>query len=148
MFMNGQAVRVCARRAPRKSKIVSTRPSRQSASIGQPNTSTARIAPPSKKRRAFMPCVMRVQDRKAQHAKGHQQARRHYAGDDAEQIRRQSSGRLRRPAPPASVGGKRMAESCGQGRVSRPENFTMRPASQRLKRLVTVASTAAAGGIA
>ena len=41
-----------------------------------------------------------------------------------------------------------MAASCGHGRVSRPENFTMRAASHRLSTLVMVASTAAAGGIA
>src|SRR5581483_263040 len=38
-------------------------------------------------------------------------------------------------------------ESCGQGRIRRPENFTTRAASQRLSKLVRVASTAAAGGI-
>ena len=41
-----------------------------------------------------------------------------------------------------------MAESCGHGRFSRPENFTMRAASHRLSTLVMVASTAAAGGMA
>ncbi len=41
-----------------------------------------------------------------------------------------------------------MAGSGGHGRFSRPENFTMRAASQRLNTLVMVASTAAAGGMA
>ena len=48
----------------------------------------------------------------------------------------------------AAVRGNAMAESCGHGRFSRLENFTMVAASHRLKTLVMVASTAAAGGMA
>src|SRR5664279_6076250 len=48
----------------------------------------------------------------------------------------------------ASVRGNVMAASGGHGRFSRPENFTIAPASHRLNTLVTVASTAAAGGMA
>src|SRR5262245_3400622 len=45
-------------------------------------------------------------------------------------------------------GGKLIDERGGHGRAKRPENFTTRAASHRLSKLVIVASTAAAGGIA
>ena len=44
--------------------------------------------------------------------------------------------------------GNVIAAICGHGRDSRPENFTMRAASHRVKTLVMVESTAAAGGSA
>ena len=47
----------------------------------------------------------------------------------------------------ATIGGKVMAERSGQGRASRPENFTTRAASHRLNRLVDSGEHAAAGGI-
>src|SRR5262245_50014532 len=49
---------------------------------------------------------------------------------------------------PDAVGGKAKAGTSGQGRARRPEIFTIRPASQRLAKLVIVENTAAAGGTA
>ena len=94
-----------------------------------------------------MPCVIACNTAKPKHAVCHEQARRKYAVRRRRSGRQQNSGRSRAARPAVSNGGKRMAESCGHGRVSRPENFTTRPASQRLKRLVRVARTAAVAGI-
>ena len=49
--------------------------------------------------------------------------------------------------PELDVGRVKAANS-GHGRLSRPEIFTIRAASQRLNRFVTVENTAAAGGTA
>ncbi len=50
--------------------------------------------------------------------------------------------------PAAAVGANVIADSSGQGRVSRPESFTTQAASQRLNTLVNVENTPAAGGTA
>ena len=49
---------------------------------------------------------------------------------------------------PVAEGGNVKAAKSGHGRFSRPEIFTTRAASHRLKRLVMVENTAAAGGTA
>ena len=132
----------------RRSKAVSIRPSSAERQHRPAENDDRGIDAAEQEGAAAHASRDRVQHREAEHAIGHQQARRQHAGDDADRARRQNSGRRRRRAARRSVWETSWPESCGHGRFSSPENFTMRAASHRLTRLVMVATTAAAGGTA
>ena len=96
---------------------------------------------------ALQPARDPVQHRKAERRIGDQQARGQRACGAMPAISGRKEPAIAAASTKGVAAGNRMAARSGQGRLSRPEIFTMRAASQRLRSCVIVVSTAAAGGI-
>src|SRR5215831_15223867 len=124
---------------------VSASPRMEMARTGQPRIAVAAYTAPSTSARALIPRVIACKTAKPSIAK----AMNRLAANAPESTPKRSGKKdptMAAASRPELDVGRFKADKSGHGRLSRPEIFTIRAASQRLNRFVTVENTAAAGG--